>query len=359
MAEEAPICQGRLRGDFGNCAATLSGDAVLNGTYNPPYLVHEGTQLLFKSISAIRQAVPPNSILQVINKETWQYTWKQKTETTSLSQLGLNFGHYVSGAYLDIFSDFHALKTSIALHHGIAYMQWKSGLCGMLEKAPRVCLISKLRVILIMEADFNAANKIIFGQRMLTNACKFHLMPDEVFSEKQRMADDSILTKLLFHDISRQLRAPPALASVDAANCYDSISHAVASFIFRAFGMTLPITLPMLTAIQQIQFFLRTAFDDSKTVVGSRVQLKTQGLMQGNGASPAGWAVVSIVIPHTHKTKDMEFHSSAQSVNWKNTSNTFYTFMIMTSFISATMIIVIYNKCNVIFKKASQAGEIY
>jgi hypothetical protein len=54
MAEEAPICQGRLRGNFGNCAATPSGDAVLNGTYNPPYLVHEGTQLLFKSISANR-----------------------------------------------------------------------------------------------------------------------------------------------------------------------------------------------------------------------------------------------------------------------------------------------------------------
>jgi len=247
--------------------------------------------------------VPPNSILQVINQETWQYTWKQKTETTSSSQLGLNFGHYVSGACLDIISDLHALKTSIALQHRIAYTHWKSGLCVMLEKAPRVCLISKLRVILLMVADFNAANKIIFGQRMLTNACKFHLMPDEVFSENQHMADDGILTKLLFHYISRQLCAPLALALVDATNCYDSISHAVASFIFRPFSMTLPMTLSMLTAIQQMQFFLRTAFGDSKTVLGSWVQLKTLGLMQGNGTSPADWAVVLIVILHTHKTQ--------------------------------------------------------
>eukprot|EP00804_Cyclotella_cryptica_P024558 CCRYP_020750-RB/>CCRYP_020750-RB protein AED:0.34 eAED:0.06 QI:0/-1/0/1/-1/1/1/0/111 len=110
---------------------------------------------------------------------------------------------------------------SIALHNGIALTRWKSGLCVMIEKSPGVKLISKLRAILLMEADFNAANKIIFGQRMMSNVRKYKLMPDEIFSEKQRMAEDGILSKTLFYDISRQLRAPAALASVDAANCYD------------------------------------------------------------------------------------------------------------------------------------------
>eukprot|EP00804_Cyclotella_cryptica_P020061 CCRYP_014882-RA/>CCRYP_014882-RA protein AED:0.23 eAED:-0.35 QI:0/-1/0/1/-1/1/1/0/117 len=111
----------------------------------------------------------------------------------------------------------HALKTSIALHHGIALSRWKSGLCVMIEKSPGVKLISKLRAILLMEADFNAANKIIFGQRMLSNVRQYNLMPEEIFSEKQCMADDGILAKTLFYDISRQLKAPAALASVDAA----------------------------------------------------------------------------------------------------------------------------------------------
>ena len=43
LTEEAPICQGRLCGDFGYNAAIPAGTAVLNGTYNPLYLVHEGT----------------------------------------------------------------------------------------------------------------------------------------------------------------------------------------------------------------------------------------------------------------------------------------------------------------------------
>ena len=91
----------------------------------------------------------------------------------------------------------------------------------MLKKSAGTCLISKLRAILLMEADFNAANKIVFGQRMLSNVRKYSLMPEEIFSKKHRMADDGIRAKVRFYDISRQLRSPAALASVDTANCYD------------------------------------------------------------------------------------------------------------------------------------------
>ena len=66
-------------------------------------------------------------------------------------------------------------------------------------------------------------------------------------------------------------------------------------------GAQLPTTLTMLTAIQHMQFFLRTAFGDSNQAVGSRVRLSTQGFMQGNGTAPAGWTVVSISILHAHK----------------------------------------------------------
>ena len=65
----------------------------------------------------------------------------------------------------------------------------------MLEKSKEVRLISKLRAILLMEASFNAANKIVFGHCMLDSVQKYQLMPDEIFS-----------------DISWQLRAAAALA---------------------------------------------------------------------------------------------------------------------------------------------------
>jgi len=52
----------------------------------------------------------------------------------------------------------------------------------------------------------------------------------------------------------------------------------------------------MLKSIQEMIFFLRTAFGDSAGFAGSMVEVKTQGLCQGNGAAPAGWAVVSITV---------------------------------------------------------------
>ena len=150
------------QGDFGYNADTPAGDRVLDGSYQILGLPHE-------AINDIHQQLPPNSIPHMINRDTWQWAWKHKQESTSSSQSGLHFGHYVSGANSDLISDMHALKYSIALHHGIALSRWKSGLCVMLGKSPSVRLISKLRAILLMKADFNAANKNIFGQRMLQN----------------------------------------------------------------------------------------------------------------------------------------------------------------------------------------------
>ena len=77
----------------------------------------------------------------------------------------------------------------------------------------------------------------------------------------------------------------------------------MASLIFQAFGVSEATCGAMLQTIQEMQFFLRTAFGDSKSAAGFRIEIKTQGLCQGNGAAPAGWAVVSIVILRAHSKK--------------------------------------------------------
>ncbi len=71
----------------------------------------------------------------------------------------------------------------------------------MLEKILGCFLITKLRSILLMKADFNDTNKTIYGILMLANVRKYKLMPEEVYSERNRLADDGTLTKALFYDI--------------------------------------------------------------------------------------------------------------------------------------------------------------
>jgi hypothetical protein len=78
-------------------------------------------------------------------------------------------------------------------------------------------------------------NKIIYGDRMLSNdARRYGYMAEEIFSERGRTAEDGSLAKVLFYDIVRQFRLNAAIASMDAANCYDSIAQAIASLIFQS-----------------------------------------------------------------------------------------------------------------------------
>jgi hypothetical protein len=77
----------------------------------------------------------------------------------------------------------------------------------------------------------------------------------------------------------------------------------MASLIFQAFGVPLNAVEMMLRAIENMKFFLRMSFGDSKSFNGGGISIKTQGLTQGNGASSVGWAVISICILGAHRKK--------------------------------------------------------
>jgi hypothetical protein len=164
-------------------------------------------------------------------------------------------------------------------------------------------LVTKLWAILLMEGNFSAANKIVYRTRMLKNACKHQLMPEEIFSKRNRMANNGTLCKTLYYDITRQAQVPAAIASVDVSNCYNRITHTMASMIFQAFGVPTTAIESMLGAIENMKFFLRTGFGDSKSFAGGGISIKTQGLCQGNGTPPDGWAVISICILRAHGKK--------------------------------------------------------
>ena len=97
------------------------------------------------------------------------------------------------------------------------------------------------------------------------------------------MADDGSLAKVLFYDIVQQLRLPAGLASVDAANCYDSIGHAIVSLIFQAFGVSKEAVVSMLETIEEMKFFFCT--QPSETPPNSQ-KVPT-------GSLPGQWSCVS------------------------------------------------------------------
>jgi hypothetical protein len=153
-------------------------------------------------------------------------------------------------------SHFHAAWVSVTLAHAIQLERWSRGLSVMVEKMLGVTLVNKLRAILLMEGDFNAVNKMVYGVVMLKNVRDHNLMPEEIFSERNRMADNGTLCTTLFYDITQQAHVPAVIALVDASNCYNRIAHAMKSFVFQAFGVPTTAIETMLGAIENMKFFL-------------------------------------------------------------------------------------------------------
>ena len=72
LAEQAPVCQGRLREDFGYLANTRASAEVLDGNYQFPEGPDKGTRELMEEIAAVRKLVPKNSVCTTISPPRWR-----------------------------------------------------------------------------------------------------------------------------------------------------------------------------------------------------------------------------------------------------------------------------------------------
>jgi hypothetical protein len=91
----------------------------------------------------------------------------------------------------------------------------------------------------------------------------------------------------------------------------------MASMVFQAFGVPTPAIESMLTTIQNMKFFVLTGYSDLNSYAGgdndeSEDPIRTQGMCQGNGASPVAWMVTSIPMIATHKRKGHGAHFIAK-----------------------------------------------
>ena len=76
------------------------------------------------------------------------------------------------------FSKRHAQHLALTTKTGAVLEKWSKGLLVMLEKIAGVAVVTKLRAILLTEADFNCHDRIIFGDRMMKLARENGLVPE-------------------------------------------------------------------------------------------------------------------------------------------------------------------------------------
>jgi hypothetical protein len=134
LAEEAPICSGPLRGQFGYNTITKTAKAILSGQDDYPPNFDQATREICEECARICCMILKDTISTHVSKEDYQRQWKGRRESTSLSISGKHFGHYIAGTQSDHISHFHALKATLIMKRGIVLDRWARGLSVMLEK---------------------------------------------------------------------------------------------------------------------------------------------------------------------------------------------------------------------------------
>ena len=123
----------------------------------------------------------------------------------------------------------------------------------------------------------------------MENARRYGLTSGDIYSEKNKMADDGTLAKVLFFDAVRQFKLSAGLSSVDAANCYDSTAHAIAALTFRAFGVPREAVQVMLQTIEEMKYFLTARLkSNSKGCVKEMERPRGPGRLGGHIHSHTG-----------------------------------------------------------------------
>jgi hypothetical protein len=296
LSHQSPFLQDPLLSILGLTGNSTAAQQILDGTFICPDGVDDTTKTIVQLLQ--RPFVGAKRVDTEISRHDYQRYWKRAKESTSSSYSGLHFGHWKAAAACDELSEIHSLFTEIATTSGYTPPRWTHGLTVMLEKKPGVILVDKLRAILLLEGDFNFANKLILGIRMMRNAEAHNLtVPEALGSRKHHDAKELALNRRLLADISRQQVRPLAIASVDAAQCYDSIAHLPGSLACQRLGAPPLFMSCMLLTIQLMKFHIRTAYGDSDSYFSSTPgRLPLQGICQGNGAGPSFWYAVSIVL---------------------------------------------------------------
>jgi hypothetical protein len=117
---------------------------------------------------------------------------------------------------------------NIPLAHGFAPKQWKTVVTAMLEKVPGTPLLHKLRVIHILEADYNLTLKAIFGRRLMQN-CERHGTLGDIQDgfRKGRSTTRTLLHNEIINDYNKRRWIDSFLGMTDISGCFDRIASAI------------------------------------------------------------------------------------------------------------------------------------
>jgi hypothetical protein len=301
-AQGAPIIQDpRLHRDFGFLADTAATDRILQGTYAYPTSMDPYTKLLLQEAHHIFSRMSEEEVVDFVMTTNFQHFWLHAKEDIQSSELGVHFGHYKAAAHDWYLSALQAAKSTLAATTGVPLARWGNGLTVLLEKVFGNIYIDKMQAICLLEADYNWLNKHVFAKCMMDRAFQEDIVPVEQFAKRGSQAQEGVVASGLFCNIARALHRTAAIESVNFANCYGVVSHPIVSIALQFFKVRKVMVAMMLSVLQTMEWYLKTAFSQSSTFFGGSQDVPSMGFGQGNGAALPGFLAVSTLLIEAYR----------------------------------------------------------
>ena len=303
---ETPFGTGARRAGLGMDCTSEDAKALLNGTYDREldHLTDEARCWLQQLQRKPFAAKPDGVISSTIEGDEWIAGWSKMRESTA-SAPGGHYGHYKTAAVVakldekhqDYFPELaatYAAMTSLPLKHGFAPKRWCSCIDAILEKIPGRPIIEKLRIIMLYEADFNFALKLIWGKRLVRHAeSNLALGSENHGSRPGRKCTDALLEKLLIYEHARLTRTSLITVDNDAKSCYDRIIKSLAMIACMAVGLPLAAAMMHNLTHHLMKHRIKSRHGLFRDYCGTDDE-ELEGTGQGSGGSPGIWLIYSV-----------------------------------------------------------------
>ena len=192
--------------------------SILQSTYDLINIDHMPEICQFLQAMAIPPELRSTNLVDiVVSTLDFQQGFKKLPDKISSSPSGCHMNHYKLLSSDKGLSPILARASTLPFQHGFSPARWHTTIQFMLEKEPGNPLITKLRVIQLLEADMNFVFCLLWGKRLVHHALSQNALTPLNFGGRLGCRIHSaLLLKTLSYDYIRYTRLNAIIFNNDA-----------------------------------------------------------------------------------------------------------------------------------------------
>ena len=263
-----------------------------------------------KEVLRVFQRTPQEKQISIERRlmtgEEFQASFKAANEKTSSSPSGLHYGIWKAAAEVTDLAEMHAQMTSLPFLYGFTCERWKKFIDCILEKSPGVVEIHTVRIIVLVEGQWNTALKHYYPRLLMSEAEATGIHGDQWGGRYGRTAPDLQLRKMMFWEYGRFARLTLGGNYGDLMSCYDRIMSFFSNIAAQKKGMWKENCICRAIILLHSERHIKTAAGVSKECYKNDAHEQNnrsfliEGEGQGKGDVGTLWDIISHVLMTAH-----------------------------------------------------------